>query len=166
MIHSILIINNNGRARLTKFYTKVPYEQHEEVVRDVFSMISKRSDSVCNFLEGCKHFGKDVRLIYRRYATLTFVFAVDDGESELGVLDLIQVFVEALDRSFENVCELDLVFHLDKAHAVLDEIVMGGMVLETNLSNILRAVEGASEYEAVSQGHVRKTSISNPVKKS
>jgi hypothetical protein len=25
-----------------------------------------------------------------------------------------QVFVEALDRAFENVCELDLVFHFDE----------------------------------------------------
>lgn len=27
----------------------------------------------------------------------------------------IQVFVESLDRAFENVCELDLVFHFDEA---------------------------------------------------
>ena len=30
------------------------------------------------------------------------------------MLDLIQVFVEALDRMFENVCELDLVFGYDE----------------------------------------------------
>lgn len=50
----------------------------------------------------------------RHYATLYFVFCVDDSESELGILDLIQVFVETLDRCFENVSELDLVFHMDK----------------------------------------------------
>ena len=27
---------------------------------------------------------------------------------------LVQVFVESLDRAFENVCELDLVFHFDE----------------------------------------------------
>ena len=26
----------------------------------------------------------------------------------------VQVFVESLDRAFENVCELDLVFHFDE----------------------------------------------------
>ena len=31
---------------------------------------------------------------------------MDQQESDLGILDLIQVFVEALDRCFENVCEL------------------------------------------------------------
>lgn len=39
-------------------------------------------------------FGKDTKLIYRHFATLYFVFAVDQAESELGILDLIQVFVE------------------------------------------------------------------------
>jgi len=58
--------------------------------------------------------GKDSKLIYRHYATLYFVFAVDSSESELGILDLIQVFVESLDKRFENVCELDLIFHVEK----------------------------------------------------
>ena len=70
-----------------------------------------------------------------------FVFAVDAQESDLGILDLIQVFVEALDKCFENVCELDLIFHSDKVHYVLDEIVMGGMVLETNITAILQGVK-------------------------
>ena len=52
--------------------------------------------------------------VYRLYATLMFVFVIDEAESELAVLDLIQVFVEVLDRSFENVCELDLIFNPDK----------------------------------------------------
>ncbi len=41
-------------------------------------------------------------------------FVVDGSESELGILDLIQVFVESLDKSFQNVCELHLIFHSDQ----------------------------------------------------
>merc|ERR1719326_1038533 len=84
----------------------------------------------------------DSKVIYRHYATLYFVFLVDQSESELGILDLIQVYVEALDKQFENVCELDIIFHYDDCNYVLDEIVMGGMVLETNLQEIISAVEG------------------------
>ena len=63
--------------------------------------------------------GSDYKLIYRHYATLYFVFCVDSSESELGILDLIQVFVETLDKCFESVCELDLIFHMDKVnHAI------------------------------------------------
>ncbi|KAJ2371632.1 Sigma-adaptin 3A, partial [Coemansia sp. RSA 2611] len=83
--------------------------------------------------------GTDSRIIYRHYATLYFVFVVDSSESELGILDLIQVFVEALDRMFENVCELDLIFHFDEIHYILMEVVEAGMVIETNLTEISRA---------------------------
>jgi len=86
-----------------------------------------------------------LRIIYRNYATLYFVFVVDSSESELGILDLIQVFVETLDRAFENVCELDLVFGFDEAHHVLSEVVQGGVVLETNVDEIQAAVEQASQ---------------------
>ena len=77
---------------------------------EIFSLVEDRPSNLCNFLEGSTLIGgKDVRVIYRHYATLYFVFVVDEAESELGILDLIQVFVESLDKCFENVCELDLV---------------------------------------------------------
>ena len=58
---------------------------------------------------------------------LFFVFIVDACESELGILDLIQVFVEALDRSFQSICELDLF----SGGRVLDEIISGGIAIST-----------------------------------
>lgn len=61
-------------------------------MQEIYSLVSKRPDTVCNFLEGSKLLGgKDTRVIYRHYATLYFVFVVDESESELGILDLIQV---------------------------------------------------------------------------
>ncbi|KAI4793742.1 hypothetical protein KUCAC02_032522, partial [Chaenocephalus aceratus] len=99
----------------------------QQIIRETFHLVSKRDDNVCNFLEGGRRVllfavgksdvligGSDHKLIYRHYATLYFVFCVDSSESELGILDLIQVFVETLDKCFENVCELDLIFHMDK----------------------------------------------------
>ena len=97
----------------------------------------QRPDSFCNYLEGSvPEWGDTTKIIYRHYATLYFIFAVDKQESDLGILDLIQVFVEALDKCFENVCELDLIFHSDRVNYILDEIIMAGMVLETNIHNI------------------------------
>jgi AP-3 complex subunit sigma len=66
----------------------------QALIEEIFSLVSKRPDTVCNFLEGSKLLGgKDTRVIYRHYATLYFVFVVDESESELGILDLIQVRV-------------------------------------------------------------------------
>jgi len=103
-----------------------------------------------------QYWGSDVRLIYRHYATLYFIFAVDASESELGILDLIQVFVEALDKCFENVCELDLIFHVDKIHHILDEIVVAGMVLETSLKEILKAVNGTLKHARDTQAQAEQ----------
>ena len=38
---------------------------------------------------------------------------------------------------FLNVCELDLIFHGDKVHNIFPEMVMEGMVLETNMNEIV-----------------------------
>ncbi|NXM37140.1 AP3S1 protein, partial [Oxyruncus cristatus] len=102
-------------------------DTQQQIIRETFHLVSKRDENVCNFLEGGLLIGgSDNKLIYRHYATLYFVFCVDSSESELGILDLIQVsltsaffcslqvFVETLDKCFENVCELDLIFHVDK----------------------------------------------------
>ncbi|KAM5206984.1 AP-3 complex subunit sigma-2 isoform 2-T2 [Hipposideros larvatus] len=115
MIQAIMVFNNHGKPRLVRFYQRFPEEIQQQIVRETFHLVLKRDDNICNFLEGGSLIGgSDYKLIYRHYATLYFVFCVDSSESELGILDLIQVFVETLDKCFENVCELDLIFHMDK----------------------------------------------------
>jgi len=37
-------------------------------------------------------------------------------------------------------CELDIMFNIDRAHFLIDEMVCNGHVVETNKSNILRPV--------------------------
>uniref|UniRef100_A0A8C1R3H8 Adaptor related protein complex 3 subunit sigma 1 n=1 Tax=Cyprinus carpio TaxID=7962 RepID=A0A8C1R3H8_CYPCA len=123
-------------------------DTEQQIIRETFHLVSKRDENVCNFLEGGLLIGgSENKLIYRHYATLYFVFCVDSSESELGILDLIQVFVETLDKCFENVCELDLIFHMDKVHNILAEMVMGGMVLETNMSEIITQAEAHNKME-------------------
>ncbi|KAM4893258.1 AP-3 complex subunit sigma-2 isoform 3-T3 [Sylvia borin] len=147
MINAILVFNNHGKPRLVRFYQHLAEEVQQQIIRDTFHLVLKRDDHICNFLEcGSLFGGSDYKLIYRHYATLYFVFCVDSSESELGILDLIQVFVETLDKCFENVCELDLIFHMDK------EMVIGGMVLETNMNEIVAQVEAQSKLEKAEGG--------------
>ena len=49
--------------------------------------------------------------------------------------------VETLDKYFENVCELDIMFNIEKAHFILDEMVMNGHIVETNKVNILTPIK-------------------------
>ena len=89
--------------------------------------MAARKEDYCNFIDDCVSVLPHQKVIYRYslglsgsrvYATLVFIFVIDEAESELAVLDLIQVLVEVLDKSFENVCELDLIFNPDKVKLI------------------------------------------------
>jgi AP-3 complex subunit sigma len=95
---TLLAVNNAGLSRLTKFYS--PFQgSTQQLLRKIFSLVCSRPAGLCNFLDapdltemlGNKEDGQEVRVVYRNYATLYFVFVVDGAESELGILDLIQV---------------------------------------------------------------------------
>uniref|UniRef100_A0A9J8BT57 AP complex mu/sigma subunit domain-containing protein n=2 Tax=Cyprinus carpio TaxID=7962 RepID=A0A9J8BT57_CYPCA len=129
MIKAILIFNNHGKPRLSKFYEHYTEDTEQQIIRETFHLVSKRDENICNFLEGGLLIGgSENKLIYRHYATLYFVFCVDSSESELGILDLIQV------------------------HNILAEMVMGGMVLETNMSEIITQAEAHNKMEKSEAG--------------
>ena len=98
-----------------------------------------RALGLCALTRAAQEWGQ-YKLVYRRYASLYFCVGVDPGDNELLMLDTIHTYVETLDKYFGNVCELDLIFNCDKVHYILDEIVMGGMVLETNVGEIMEAI--------------------------
>ncbi|KAJ3125428.1 hypothetical protein HK100_010815 [Physocladia obscura] len=152
-IKATLIFNNTGKPRLMQWYQQqMDVRTQQQTLKEIFRLVSNRPDSACNFLEGSQLIGgNDTKIIYRHYASmdlyfsksvkiriseikqffsaLYFVFVVDSSESELGILDLIQVLVEVLDKAFVNVCELDLIFRPDDVSSILSEIVSGGMGL-------------------------------------
>ncbi|KTW31519.1 hypothetical protein T552_00161 [Pneumocystis carinii B80] len=149
MISAVFIFNNHGKPRLTKFYTQMSVSQQKKIVDDIYKIVSSRPPRVCNFLEGSSHIGgKDLKIVYRNYATLYFVFIIDETESELMILDLIQVFVEVLDKCYENVCELDLIFNFENIHVILSEIICGGMILETNIENIVSSINYSNKNKS------------------
>lgn len=129
MIQSVLIFNQQGKPRLVKNFNKTLNKS--TLVTQSYKLLKGRKDA-CNFVSLGEY-----TLVYRNYATLFFCLLIDKNESNLGILDLIQVMVEALDKSFESVCELDLVFHFDQVHFIIDEIIQGGLVIETNVNQIV-----------------------------
>lgn len=141
MIHAVLVFNNYGKPRLSKFYAHFSTCRQQRILSETFQLVSSKSEEGCNFVDRSDLFGADCKLMFRHFTTLYFVFCCDSAESELAILDLIQVFVEALDKCFRNVCELDLIFHPDRALFLLDEVVMGGVVLDTDICEITTRLE-------------------------
>ncbi|KAK6359711.1 Sigma-adaptin 3A [Orbilia brochopaga] len=156
MINAVLVFNNTGQPRLTKFYSQIDVALQQRLISEIFTLVANRPPSACNFLplppllqktssEALSDTDQPTRIIYRHYATLYFIIIADDLESELGLLDLIQVFVECLDRIFENVCELDLIFNFETLHQVLAEMIQGGGVVEVDRATIVDSVKRAAK---------------------
>lgn len=147
MIRGVIILNDLGKPRLIKFYEFQPSEKQHELIRSIYRILCSRAENVSNFVKVDSLLGPDVRMVYKTFATLYFVFIFDNSENELAMLDLMQVFVETLDKCFSNVCELDVVFNFNKVHTVLDEMILGGQVLETSSSEVVQAVEEITRLE-------------------
>ncbi|KAF2659412.1 clathrin adaptor complex small chain [Lophiostoma macrostomum CBS 122681] len=155
MINAVLVFNNAGQPRLTKFYTQLETSVQQRLISEIFTLVSNRANSACNFLPlppllanssksstpTTPHNDTPSLVTYRHYATLYFIIISTSTESPLALLDLIQVFVQALDGLFENVCELDLIFNFEVLHATLGEIIVGGVVVETQLDKVVQGVK-------------------------
>ena len=70
MILAVMVVNNFGRGRLLKFYSQRTAEQQQQVVKDLFNVLSARTDGLSNFVDASKWFEPDTRVVYRQYATL------------------------------------------------------------------------------------------------
>ncbi|EPQ62977.1 Bgt-1098 [Blumeria graminis f. sp. tritici] len=154
MINAVLVFNNAGQPRLTKFYTQLETSVQQCLISEIFTLVAHRPNGSCNFLPlppllasststtaSESHNDVPSLVTYRHYATLYFIVISTSTESPLALIDLIQVYVEALDRLFENVCELDLIFNFETLHACLGEMIVGGVVVETSLERVVEGVK-------------------------
>ena len=90
-------------------------------------------------------------------SSVIFIIVADESESELGLLDLIQgmcvlfsfslVLVDILEESFDDLREYDLIYNIDKVDSMFDEVIMGGMVLETNVDKIMATINAKNSLE-------------------
>jgi len=141
MIHFALLFSKQGKIRLSKYYEPYSQQSRLKLQRDVMNLILPRPSRLCNVVDY-----KTYKLVYKRYASLYFVFAVDADDNALITLEKIQHFVEILDAYFGNVCELDLIYQFTKAYYVLDEVFVAGEMQESSKRLVARLV---SEQDAL-----------------
>ncbi|KAL2620898.1 hypothetical protein R1flu_001103 [Riccia fluitans] len=135
-IRFILLVNRQGQTRLAQYYEYLSIEERRALEGEIVRKCLARTEQQCSFVEH-----RNYKIIYRRYASLFFLVGVDGDENELAILEFIHCVVETLDRYFGNVCELDIMFHLEKAHFMLEEMVMNGCIVEINKQNILTPIQ-------------------------
>eukprot|EP00013_Stygamoeba_regulata_P005315 CAMPEP_0177631142 /NCGR_PEP_ID=MMETSP0447-20121125/1589_1 /TAXON_ID=0 /ORGANISM="Stygamoeba regulata, Strain BSH-02190019" /LENGTH=158 /DNA_ID=CAMNT_0019132601 /DNA_START=1 /DNA_END=477 /DNA_ORIENTATION=- len=148
MIHYLLLMNKQGQTRLARYFNTPSDPPPPGVFPDGFNFRSHpqrtvfeaevirkcltRKENQCTFFSFSGH-----KVVYRRYASLFFIVGVDEDQNELATYELIHTLVEVLDDYFDNVCELDIMFNIDKVHAVVDEMFVCGYAAETIKKNIL-----------------------------
>ena len=134
MIRFMLLVSRQGKVRLQKFYDTYEKAVQTKMITEATQKVLKRRSKMCNFLEW-----KEGKLIYKRYASLCFIFYVDNDDNELMYLETIHHFVEVLDRYFGNVCELDIIFNFHRAYFILDELLLAGEVQESSKKQVLKS---------------------------
>ena len=142
----MLLFSRQGKLRLQKWFSAYPDAVKKKTTRELMSLVLARKPKMCCFLEW-----KDLKIVYKRYASLYFCCAVENEDNELLTLEIIHRYVELLDKYFGSVCELDIIFNFEKAHFMLDEFLLGGEVQEPSKRNILKAIAAQDTLQEESE---------------
>ncbi|KAH0513474.1 AP-1 complex subunit sigma-3 [Microtus ochrogaster] len=136
VIHFILLFSRQGKLRLQKWYTTLPDKERKKITREIIQAVLSRGHRTSSFIDW-----KELKLVYKRYASLYFCCAIENQDNELLTLEIVHRYVELLDKYFGNVCELDIIFNFEKAYFILDEFIIGGEIQETSKKTAVKAIE-------------------------
>lgn len=94
----MLLFSRQGKLRLQKWYVAHPDKTKKKITRELITTILARKPKMCSFLEW-----KDLKIVYKRYASLYFCCAIEQNDNELLTLEIIHRYVELLDKYFGSV---------------------------------------------------------------
>uniref|UniRef100_A0A8D3BG56 WD repeat and FYVE domain containing 1 n=1 Tax=Scophthalmus maximus TaxID=52904 RepID=A0A8D3BG56_SCOMX len=150
-MHFLLLFSRQGKLRLQKWFTPVTDREKKKVIRDMTAMVLARPARSSNFLQW-----RDLKIVYKRYASLYFCTGLEDQDNELLALEVLHRYVELLDKYFGNVCELDIIFNFEKAYFILDEFLMGGEILETSKEVVGVSMEAGDILQETMEEYMSK----------
>merc|ERR1712037_900100 len=136
-IKFVFLFSRQGKLRLAKWFNSYHEKDKKRLTRDVISLVLARGPKMCSFIE----YKDDLKIVYKRYASLFFCCAIESGDNELLTLEIIHHFVELLDLYFGSVCELDIIYNYEKAYFILDEFLLAGEIQETSKKCVLNAIK-------------------------
>merc|ERR1711936_335352 len=72
MIQFMLLFSRQGKLRLQKWFDAYQDKSKKKITRELISTILARKPKMCSFIEW-----KDLKIVYKRYASLYFCAAID-----------------------------------------------------------------------------------------
>nr|KAF6354272.1 adaptor related protein complex 1 subunit sigma 1 [Myotis myotis] len=91
MMRFMLLFSRQGKLRLQKWYLATSDKERKKMVRELMQVVLARKPKMCSFLEW-----RDLKVVYKRYASLYFCCAIEGQDNELITLELIHRYVELL----------------------------------------------------------------------
>ena len=137
MIEGIFLLNRYGNLRFTKIYA----EEENNLDRDA---LTKRIYTVIvdtkniNIILDFEFLGINRKLVFKTFGSTFLALILDDSENELAIMDFISVIMSCFDEIFKGVCEVDLIMNPEKIYFMMDEMISGGIVIETNKEEIIK----------------------------
>lgn len=132
----MFILNKLGILRFIKIYSDDEHKLNkEDLIKRIFEYISSSKDTSVIF--DFDYLGEKKKLVYRTYGSIYIIMIIDDLENELGILDFINLIMKILDEVFKGVTEKHIIMNPEKVYLLIDELISGGIVIETDKNEIV-----------------------------
>uniref|UniRef100_A0A8D0HE80 Coatomer subunit zeta n=1 Tax=Sphenodon punctatus TaxID=8508 RepID=A0A8D0HE80_SPHPU len=134
-IKAIFILDNDGQRLLAKYYddTFPSAKEQKAFERNVFNKTHKTESEIA-FLEG-------LTIVYKSSIDLFFYVVGNSQENELMLMAVLTCLFDSLSHMLrKNVEKRSLVENMDGVFLVVDEIVDGGVILESDSQQVIQKV--------------------------
>ncbi|XP_032831548.1 coatomer subunit zeta-1-like isoform X3 [Petromyzon marinus] len=134
-VKAIIILDNDGERLYAKYYddTYPSVKEQKTFEKNIFNK-THRTDSEIALLEG-------LTVVYKSSVDLYFYVIGSPQENELMLMTVLSCLVESLGHMFrKNVEKRALMENMDAVFLAVDEIVDGGVVLESDPLQVMQRV--------------------------
>ncbi|KAL4659886.1 coatomer subunit zeta-1-like isoform X1 [Arapaima gigas] len=142
-VKAVLILDNDGNRLLSKYYDPELYpsiKEQKNFEKNVFNK-SHKADNEIAFLEG-------MTIVYKSSIDVFFYVVGSAQENELMLMGVLNCLFESLSQILrKNVEKRYLLDNMDCVFLVVDEIIDGGVILESDPQQVVQKVN----YRTVSE---------------
>uniref|UniRef100_G3NQB4 Coatomer subunit zeta n=1 Tax=Gasterosteus aculeatus aculeatus TaxID=481459 RepID=G3NQB4_GASAC len=135
-VKAVFILDNDGNRLLSKYYDPELYpsmKEQKNFERNVFNKTHKADNEIA-FLEG-------MTVVYKSSIDLFFYVVGSPQENELMLVAVLSCLFESLSqilrKNVERRCLLD---NMEGVFLIVDEIIDGGVILESDPQQVLQKV--------------------------
>ncbi|XP_060945672.1 coatomer subunit zeta-2 isoform X3 [Limanda limanda] len=149
-VKAVFILDNDGNRLLSKYYDPELYpsmKEQKSFEKNIFNKTHKQDNEIA-FLEG-------MTIVYKGSIDLFFYVVGSAQENELMLMSVLNCLFDSLThilrKNVERRCLLD---NMEGVFLVVDEIIDGGVILESDPQQVLQKVNYRADENPLSEHSV------------